>query len=540
MVTAELEHNPYLKETTVSFNNKPPRINSQIEKYADKPLKDWVSKVPKIFHDEMNGYDFDLLFTGTEPDFVELQQAFDAAGVAREDVRLIHKGEIDDPSQKRSKIGGLITWLRNHPNRLLDYETFFQENRDAFEDAYPYIIIGSDMPVHLGAIIHPESVERLRNIENMNLTGIPILFVLTSSNFVTLREDLSHALDRSDIQQTQLFFMICDPLNREKVTRLIHDLGVCDPQIVTYPEDPRIIKYMRSYPITEHVHEAIDRLRIVYKTIEPVLEADIHTVRTRNADTYARIDQLTDEINRLKEVDDTFTHRNSYIPPRSYVEAVSTLQNRLSQWNVKKIKVTDLAMAEESAENYVAFIEKAAAEFTANLSNITNAAKRAIGDDLREKYISAGIDVGYRPSDLPLKGISTRTLPNVKAVLMGLKSVTYQDAPDGGIFGAFRHVPQKGHSLAVTIWPFDQWRASAQTMITSLAEDMVEELTASLKQFHSELTKVYRAKIDQLIKAREAEKKTTALNMSTEEQVLQKDSDWLTTFGEKLTHIERG
>ena len=62
MITAELNHNPYLLLTTVRFNGQPPRINSQVEKYESVMLKDWIHKVPGIYHDEMNGYDFDLYF----------------------------------------------------------------------------------------------------------------------------------------------------------------------------------------------------------------------------------------------------------------------------------------------------------------------------------------------------------------------------------------------------------------------------------------------------------------------------------------------
>ena len=57
MVNAELQHNPYLLETEVKFNGQEPKINSQIEKFENKLLADWVRDVPRMFYDEMNGYD---------------------------------------------------------------------------------------------------------------------------------------------------------------------------------------------------------------------------------------------------------------------------------------------------------------------------------------------------------------------------------------------------------------------------------------------------------------------------------------------------
>ena len=58
MVNAKLLYNPYLPETKVQFNGQPPRINSLIEKYQDGTLQSWVSLIPRIFYDEMNGCDF--------------------------------------------------------------------------------------------------------------------------------------------------------------------------------------------------------------------------------------------------------------------------------------------------------------------------------------------------------------------------------------------------------------------------------------------------------------------------------------------------
>ena len=54
MVNAELQHNPYLLDTEVKFNGQEPKINSQIEKYENKLLADWVRDVPSMFYDEMN------------------------------------------------------------------------------------------------------------------------------------------------------------------------------------------------------------------------------------------------------------------------------------------------------------------------------------------------------------------------------------------------------------------------------------------------------------------------------------------------------
>lgn len=49
MVKAELSYNPYLQETEVKFNGRPPRINSLIEKFQNKRLQEWIKDIPSIF-----------------------------------------------------------------------------------------------------------------------------------------------------------------------------------------------------------------------------------------------------------------------------------------------------------------------------------------------------------------------------------------------------------------------------------------------------------------------------------------------------------
>ena len=82
MVKAELSYNPYLQETEIRFNGQSPRINSHVEKYLDKKLQTWIHKLPYIFRDEMNGYGFELEFSGTELDYEELKRSFSDAGVS--------------------------------------------------------------------------------------------------------------------------------------------------------------------------------------------------------------------------------------------------------------------------------------------------------------------------------------------------------------------------------------------------------------------------------------------------------------------------
>ena len=199
MINAELTHNPYLLQTTVKFNGQIPRINSQVEKYERVTLKDWIEKVPMIFHDEMNGYDFELSFTGTKSDFESLQRTFQIAGISQDMVRLFHKNELEDAETKSLAIDHLIQWLSENPNRKFDFRSFYEQNTDLFESAYPYIIING----HATEAIHPqvsaEVVKNAQELQNTVLTNTPILFFIDPKSTKEFREDLVSILYRKDV-----------------------------------------------------------------------------------------------------------------------------------------------------------------------------------------------------------------------------------------------------------------------------------------------------------------------------------------------------
>ena len=114
MVKAEFGYNPYVRDISIRFNGQEPRINSRVEKYENIPLREWIDQVPKIFHDEMNGYDFDLEFSGTAFDFEELKKAFSNRGISDEMVRLLHKNELASRNQISESIDHLLLWLNDN------------------------------------------------------------------------------------------------------------------------------------------------------------------------------------------------------------------------------------------------------------------------------------------------------------------------------------------------------------------------------------------------------------------------------------------
>ena len=540
MITAELSHNPYLLLTSVRFNGQAPRINSQIEKHDKQPLKDWVHLVPEIFYDEMNGYDFDLLFAGTSPDFEEVRLAFQQAGISEDEVRLIHKNELEDADTKSQEIDALLAWLRENPKRKFDLSAFLEEQLELFEGSYTYIVIGGPAPAKSESYIGIETINSVKELASTVLTSTPILFYITNENMSQFRKDLSMLLLRKDVSQKQLFFMIHPIMNNRQVTRVIEDLGVKTPQVVSSYFDEIIKKYIRNYPVTEYIRTAISVFEETVDSISAVLAAEIEERIAINADTHARIDALELDIARLKETDNFFVQRDNYAAPRTIESARQELIEQIQRWRNRKTKIVGDAEADIAAVEYDTYLAKAFQNCIAKISAERISALNAIESDFHIIYENGQIDTAYQPQDIMPRVISSPIYPSLHSDFMELKEVTYEEAK-GDFFGLFRKSPETdAEPVQVVTSYLEQWRSQAEERLLPIVDEFIDEVTASLVHHYYLLAEAYHGKLTELLVTWSDEKEQVSSTLSDDEKKLQQDNDWLATFRDQLYKIERG
>lgn len=305
MVNAELQHNPYLLETEVKFNGQEPKINSQIEKYENKLLADWVRDVPKMFYDEMNGYDFDLFFSGTEYDFQKLQQTFISLGVTSDQVRLIMRNELEDAEIKSNEIRNLIDWLKENRNRQFDFDNFYDANRGLLEETFSCIVIRGKDEVPEDLTFTLENVKSVDEIAGTNLTYVPVVFVIEAETIQLFRNDLLALFGRKEVEQNQLFFCISPAMDKEYVVRFISDLGIEEPQLISRIDDGNVATYIKNYPMVAYVGEVIRVFENEVNTLDDRLKAKNEQSAIENAEVYEQISALQKLertiLNRLNE-----------------------------------------------------------------------------------------------------------------------------------------------------------------------------------------------------------------------------------------------
>lgn len=538
MISAELEHNPYLLITDVWFNGQKPNINSRIEKYEHTPLKEWVNEIPGIFYDEMNGYDFDLFFTGTKIDFHEIEKAFARAGASKK-VRIIHKNELEDPLTKSAEIDNLLLWLKNHPNNRFPYQAFMEENQDLFEGLYPYYVINGPIPSEIKT--DNISIESVKSAEKLpsDLSNVPILFYIDDHNDNQFRKDLNTILERKDIRLEQLFFMILPLQNVQQIKRVISDLGVPNPQVVSNYEDEQILSYIKNYPITDYIREAIYQFFWISYAVGEDLEKEKKSSLIANAGIHSEIDFLENDITKLKAADEKFVQRDNYTQPVGFEQKRAVLLEQIHKWKNKKTKLIGENEIENGAAEYVFALSRAYDLFSSTIKNIYDEAGRQIFRELHTVYSKAGINIEYSPATKPDE-FEKEALPDLKSALLGLKKESYVEEKVD-FFGLFKKsTDQSTEPETVITCSLEEWRMKVQELLMPVADEMIHKCNNALVEYYDFLSEQYHYHLSEMIKERIEKKEQAAAHLSGEERMLQYDNDWLSEFRDYLQVIERG
>lgn len=537
MVKAELSHNPYLLETVVSFNGRPPKVNSQIEKFENAPLVEWSKFVPSIFYGEMNGYDFDLDFSGTRADFDHVRQSFADAGVGEDQVRLFFKNELGDCLGKHADLAALLRWLSENRNHRFDYEAFKERAFDVFDEAVPLLVIRGNVSDSVPDYVSLELLESALELENTELANTPLVFFVSEETRLQIRDEVPRLLKRRDVYPRQLFFVIHPSMDVCRAVRTLTDLGVDNPQVVSACNDERVLSYLVDHSVAEDVRLGVKVLDEVALSLRGELASANAENETVNCEVHARISRLEEEIASLKRLDDYFVRLDNYETPEGFSAEIEELNSRLLSWRDRKTKVSGEEAAVKLAEEYAWYCRKSLQEFSERIGVLYERAENRIWCDFEDRYEEAGVDVGYRPFEFKVLEYDVARPPELVSAFMSHRHEYYIDPKDD----IFRMILNHGSSDLVQVLDFhlDEWRNEALRLLDAIAEEHNEYWTNALRKYREEQVSAYRSHIEWLTNQRVDEKASAASQLSADEKVLQEDNDWFSAFEEKLERIKR-
>lgn len=540
MVNAELQHNPYLLETEVKFNGQEPKINSQIEKFENKLLADWVRDVPRMFYDEMNGYDFDLFFSGTEYDFQKLQQTFISLGVTPDQVRLIMRNELEDAEIKSNEIRDLIEWLRENRNRQFDFDDFCNANRSLLEETFSCIVIRGKDEVPEDLTFTLENVKSVDEIAGTNLTYVPVVFVIEAETIQLFRNDLLALLGRKDVEQNQLFFCISPAMDKEYVVRFISDLGIEEPQIISQIDDGNVATYIKNYPMVAYVGEVIRVFEDEVNTLDDHLKAKNEQSAIENAEVYEQISELEHVIEKVKVSDMRFVDLDNYSGGNRFNDLKTELEEMIRKWKSRKTKVVGDVEIDRNSTEYEQELARYLGEFYRKAIEHFGFEKERIEREFSEIYLRQPLDSEYKPEGLEVTIPDNVEVNGIKSVLLELQEERYEEKTDFLDFFKAKSSTEPKELVRVVTCYLEKWREKAIELVIPVVEQYISESQENLKGYYDELARKYHAKLSELHELKVNEKTGIASQLSEDERMLQADNDWLVVIKDQLARIEMG
>ena len=540
MVNAELQHNPYLLETEVKFNGQEPKINSQIEKFENKLLADWVRDVPRMFYDEMNGYDFDLFFSGTEYDFQKLQQTFISLGVTPDQVRLIMRNELEDAEIKSNEIRDLIEWLRKNRNRQFDFDDFCDANRSLLEETFSCIVIRGKDEVPEDLTFTLENVKSVDEIAGTNLTYVPVVFVIEAETIQLFRNDLLALLGRKDVEQNQLFFCISPAMDKEYVVRFISDLGIEEPQIISQIDDGNVATYIKNYPMVAYVGEVIRVFEDEVNTLDNHLKEKNEQSAIENAEVYEQISELEYVIEKVKVSDMRFVDLDNYSGGNCFNDLKTELEEMIRKWKSRKTKVVGDVEIDRNSTEYEQELARYLGEFYRKAIEHFGFEKERIEREFSEIYLRQPLDSEYKPEGLEVTIPDNVEVNGIKSVLLELQEERYEEKTDFLDFFKAKSSTEPKELVRVVTCYLEKWREKAIELVIPVVEQYISESQENLKGYYDELARKYHAKLSELHELKVNEKNGIASQLSEDERMLQADNDWLVVIKDQLARIERG
>ena len=541
MVKAALSYNPYLQETQIRFNGQAPRINSHVEKYLDKKLQTWIHELPLIFRDEMNGYDFELEFTGTKLDYEELKRSFSNAGVSDAQVHIFHKNELDERDVKLEKIDQLLNWLDETSNRRYNIKTVRSENYDLLDADYEYIILHgrvTDSSTFDTLHISIENVDHIEELNDTNLHNIPILYVIDKDSVVLMKKDLRALQKRADISYDQIFFRISPSLSEEKIVREISDLGIPDPQVVQSADDPAIIKYFELFPFTDYIRDTVKLFKGQIISLREGLTAEINETKSENREQYQQIDQLDTENACLKESLDKFINPDRTDFSTFFQSPVDDVKNKITGWRNNKTKITRPEEAVKVSREFDRYIQILYQDYLRKMHMILSRSAKTVQVQMRNWYEIANADKDFIAERIPSPDYTFDSIPQIQNELLNLKEEAYV-TPKEDILGKFfkQSTDSQTESVLETTFYYAWWRTYALSKTEPYLYNIYTTCVEKLNSYFDQLASVYKEHLLTLVGEKEAAKYSLSTQLSKEELLLQNDSDWLIKFSDMVKAI---
>lgn len=544
MVKVELKYNPYVLETKVYFNGQLPKINSQIEKFENKRLFVWSDKLLDILYSEMNGYDFDLDFSGTKADYEKIKYLIEKNHLNSE-IRLNFVNRLEEAAKKCRRFKEMITWLKRSSIEEFHFPEFWEINQEyMIENNLLYVLVDkkvADFSIE-DLDVNVESIDSISQLPE-NIGFYPVLLVLDADKEAEFRQNLLALLQRKDLIADQIFILISENVNLAYYIRLINDLGLKQPQFIYSIDSPLIYDYFENYVRINFLFKALKILETQKDMTSSKLDQKFETMEQNNREIFEKISKLDKEIADIQLAIEQFENWHLVMYKNEFEKLYVQLNETLTHWKSRTKQIRNDSEAEKMMKELQGLTEKSLFEFK-------NAANRLFDDKLSELmnifsrlYKDSNIQDSFYVHSRNELIISKYEVKNFSEKLRVLRQERL--VPKEDIFGLINRIVKNEQNKIQELVPditydLDKFREIACNETLPIAQNLITDIENRLQSIQLYIVDEYKTHLSTILNEKLLEKANEANQLSAAEKHLQDKKDWLIEFSGQLSEIERG
>lgn len=544
MVKVELKYNPYVLETKVYFNGQLPKINSQIEKFENKRLFVWSDKLLDILYSEMNGYDFDLDFSGTKADYEKIKYLIEKNHLNSE-IRLNFVNRLEEAAKKCRRFKEMITWLKRSSIEEFHFPEFWEINQEyMIENNLLYVLVDkkvADFSIE-DLDVNVESIDSISQLPE-NIGFYPVLLVLDADKEAEFRQNLLALLQRKDLIADQIFILISENVNLAYYIRLINDLGLKQPQFIHSIDSPLIYDYFENYVRIDFLFKALKILETQKDMTSSKLDQKFETMEQNNREIFEKISKLDKEIADIQLAIEQFENWHLVMYKNEFEKLYVQLNETITHWKSRTKQIRNDSEAEKMMKELQGLTEKSIFEFK-------NAANRLFDDKLSELmnifsrlYKDSNIQDSFYVHSRNELIISKYEVKNFSEKLRVLRQERL--VPKEDIFGLINRIVKNEQNKIQELVPditydLDKFREIACNETLPIAQNLLTDIENRLQSIQLYIVDEYKTHLSTILNEKLLEKANEANQLSAAEKHLQDKKDWLIEFSGQLSEIERG
>ena len=544
MVKVELKYNPYVLETKVYFNGQLPKINSQIEKFENKRLFVWSDKLLDILYSEMNGYDFDLDFSGTKADYEKIKYLIKKNHLNSE-IRLNFVNRLEEAAKKCRRFKEMITWLKRSSIEEFHFLEFWEINQEyMIENNLLYVLVDkkvADFSIE-DLDVNVESIDSISQLPE-NIGFYPVLLVLDDDKEAEFRQNLLALLQRKDLIADQIFILISENVNLAYYIRLINDLGLKQPQFIYSIDSPLIYDYFENYVRIDFLFKALKILETQKDMTSSKLDQKFETMKQNNREIFEKISKLDKEIADIQSSIEQFENWHLVMYKNEFEKLYVQLNETITHWKSRTKQIRNDSEAEKMMKELHGLTEKSLFEFK-------NAANRLFDDKLSELmnifsrlYKDSNIQDSFYVHSRNELIISKYEVKNFSEKLRVLRQERL--VPKEDIFGLINRIVKNEQNKIQELVPditydLDKFREIACKETLPIAQNLLTDIENRLQSIQLYIVDEYKTHLSTILNEKLLEKANEANQLSAAEKHLQDKKDWLIEFSGQLSEIERG